>query len=157
MLISLLILLAGQYVFTKYKIEDALLNRLQQVEYVDKVDIKQDAGIFNVNISFKHIDNFKDAYEKVREIVNKSLGKRSFKINIDNNPDRLLTHIFNKRIQFVIYEAINTGKYDEMRAKLEEIRAEFPVEINVFIDRNNLYLHLEHDEHRLYHIVELTD
>ena len=52
MLISLLLLGAGQYLFTKYKV-GTLINRLYQVKYVDKVEIERDVDKTNVYIKFK--------------------------------------------------------------------------------------------------------
>jgi hypothetical protein len=157
MLISLLILGAGQYLFTKYKVENTLINRLYQVKYVDKVEIKRDVDKTNVYIKFKDIDDFKEAYTNIHDIIRNRLGERDFDIIIDNNPDQLITKIYNERIQFIIYEAVHTGKYDEMRVKLDAIKSDLPVKINVFIDKTNLYLQLKHDGYYFYHIVELTD
>ncbi len=157
MLISLLILGVGQYIFTKYKVENTLINRLYRVKYVDKAEIKRDAGKINVYIRFKDIDDFKEAYTNVYETIHNSLGERDFDIIIDNNPDQLIKKIYNERIQFIIYEAAHTGKYDEMKKKLDEIKSDLPVKINVFIDKTNLYLHLKHDGYCFYHIIETAD
>ena len=43
-----------------------------------------------------------------------------------------------------------------MRVKLDAIKSDLPVKINVFIDKTNL-LQLKHDGYYFYPIVELTD
>jgi hypothetical protein len=157
MLISLFILGVGQYLYTKHIVKNTLIDRLGRLEYVDKVEIRRDEDKFVVYVKLKSIDDFKEAYTNVNDTIRGSLGKRKYEIVIRNNPDKLIKKIYNERIQFIIYEAVQTGKYDEMRERLDSIKSNLPIKINVFIDKTNLYLQLLHDKHSLYNVVKLTD
>lgn len=155
--ISLSLMLTGQWIYSKYTVEKSLVNTILKKPYVEEVDIKKERTKITVFLKFKDIDNLMWVYNDVYDTIDNHLKGRPFSVKILSQPDRLIEELYSERIQFIIFEALQTGNYTEMKDKLDDIRSRENVDIKVFLDTRNLYLQIKHGEHRFYDVVKRTE
>ncbi|MCR4430575.1 MAG: hypothetical protein NUV45_06105 [Tepidanaerobacteraceae bacterium] len=152
--ISLIIMLTAQWIYTKITIEKSLASTILQKPWIEKVEIKNDLGKVMIFISFKDTDNFMEAYDNLYETINYNLKGKPFSIVIINEPDITLKEAYENSIQFVIYEAVKTGNYTEMKKKLDEVSSLKKINIQSYINHKNVYLKLKHGNHYFYCVIE---
>ncbi|AYO30526.1 MAG: hypothetical protein PWR06_260 [Thermoanaerobacteraceae bacterium] len=155
--ITLVLMLAGQWIYTKYTIEKSLVNILSQKSWIEKADVKSDRGKVIVFVKFKDIDNFMEAYDDVYDTVNYNLKGKPFSILITNRPDSVIKDVYENYIQFIVHEAVQTGNYTAMRIKLDEIESEKKVKITTFINQRNVYIKIKHENYYFYYIVQRSN
>ncbi|HHW02795.1 MAG TPA: hypothetical protein GXX35_08300 [Thermoanaerobacterales bacterium] len=152
--ITLVLMLAGQWIYTKYTIEKSLVSIISQEPWIEKADVKSDRGKVNVFVKFKDIDDFEKAYNDIYDTVNYSLKGKPFSIIITNQPDSTIKEAWENYIQFIIHEAIQTGNYSAMKLKLDEIELEKNVEIKTFINQKNVYIKIKHENYYSYYVIQ---
>lgn len=153
-IIVLIILLAGQWLYTKYFTEKSLENTLLKNNYVDNVNVTKEVKEFKIQVKLKNIKNIKTVYNDLYETISNHLKNEFFSIEILNKPCKTIEHLYEDKIQFIIYEALCTGHFTEMKDLLSEIQAKYNVDIRVFLDSNNIYLQMQKDKSALYKIIE---
>jgi hypothetical protein len=155
-LLSLSIMIAGQYLYTRFSVEKSLISKLSQRPYVNHVELIKETGRLRVSLELKDVDNISDTWNEIYSITNKHLRNQAFSLDISGNPDALIEELYNKEIQFYLYEAIQTGNYSKMRSSLNEIESAEDATIKVFIDARILFLHIQRGEYYQYKVIDLS-
>lgn len=153
--LSLFLLFSAQQLFNKFVAFNPLIKTFSEKEYVKEVNIKKEAGKINLEICLKDVDNLAGVYYDIQDTASDILKGRPFTVKIINKPSELLENIYTQKVQFVIFEGIKTGKFTEMRAKLDQLEAEYKIDIGVFLDNENLYLKIKSDHDVLYKIINM--
>lgn len=153
-LIVLIILFAGQWLYTKYFTERSLENTLLKSNYVDNVNVNKEGKEFKIQVKLKNINNIKIVYNDLYDIISKHLRKELFSVEIINKPCKTIEQLYEDKVQFLIYEALQTGHFTQMKALLNKIQSEYGVDIKVFLDLNNIYLQMQYNKSALYKIIE---
>ncbi|TYP54310.1 hypothetical protein [Thermosediminibacter litoriperuensis] len=153
-LLSLLILMGGQLLFSKFVAYRPLLKTFSQKEYVDQVNIKKETGRVIIEIYLKDVDNLQETYGDIYNTAFGLLKGRPFAIKILNKPDEYLENIYNQEVQFIVYEGIKTGEFFQMRSHLDQLEAKYKIDIAVFLDDENLYLKIKNDRSVFYKIIK---
>lgn len=155
--ISLILMLSSQWIYAKYTIEKSLVNVISQKPWIEKADVKSDMGKIVVSVKFKDIENFMEAYDNLYDTVNYNLKGKPFTIVITNQPDSVLKDAYENYIQFVVYEAVQTGNYTDMKKKLDEIGSLKKIYIKSYINHKNVYIKLKHENQYFYCIIKKSD
>ncbi|WP_148218394.1 hypothetical protein [Thermosediminibacter oceani] len=153
-LLSLLILMGGQQLFSKFVAYRPLLKTFSQKEYIDQVNIKKQTGSVILEIYLKDVDNLQETYEDIYNTAFGLLKGRPFAVKILNKPDKNLENIYNREVQFIVYEGIKTGEFIKMRSHLDQLEAKYKIDISVFLDAENLYLKIKNDRSVFYKIIK---
>jgi len=155
--ISLALMLAGQWIYTKYTLDKSLVNIISQKPGVEKADIKSEKGKIIVSVEFKDIGNFMEAYDDLYDTLDYSLKGKPFSIVLTNQPDNAIKDVYENHIQYIVYEALQTGNYTVMKDKLDEIGSQKEIDINSYINQKNIYIKLKHEDHYFYYIIKRAD
>jgi len=153
-LIVLLLLLAGEWFYATYTVEKTLLKDLSKIDYVENVNITRERGETVVSVRLKNVEDIKETYNKLYNELSTRLRNQPFSIHITNKPDHIIREIYNNEIQFILYEALQTGKYKQMVLDLNKIELENNVDIKTFLDSKYLYLQINHNEYDYYEIIQ---
>jgi len=149
-----LMLLIQWYLSKNVKLR-ALESALLEYKFVEGVEIAEQTEKVVVYLSFGSVNNLKDAYDKVCSIVEKQLNRQPFEVKIVNSAISEIEDVYYNKVQFIIYEALETGEFTKMRERLDEIETiSDPLKIQVFLDSNKLYLHMVLNESNFYKIVQ---
>ena len=128
---------------------------LQQKEYISNVDIERDGDDTIIHVTLRDVDNLKEVYSQILDTIERQFKEKSFTLKIVNNPGKTIEILYNDQIQFIIYEAIQTGEYTQMKTRLDKINIDNVTdEIKVFIDNKNLYLQIKNDKYSLYDVIK---
>lgn len=153
-------MLAFQWHYTKNVMTKTLEKELLQNKYVSNIKVKEEKEKITVDVTFKDVDNLMEAYITIHGIMERQLKGRPFELEIVNQANKMISDLYNNEIQFIIYEALQTGKFTEMKTRLDEIQYAKaknttlePVEIKVFIDLDNLYLQIKLNESSFYKVI----
>lgn len=154
-IISLSLMFAGQWFYSKRVMENGLIRVLSDKAFVDHVDIKKEQDKAIITVELKNVDNIKEVYTDIYDSANHHLKGRSFELKISNKPDAFLEDLFNNNIQFILYEALYTGEFNKMKTQLDNLQAKNQsTDIKVFLDSENLYLQLKHDKSDFYDVLK---
>lgn len=148
-LIALSIMLTGQWIYSRYTIEKSLVKSIYQKPWVEKVDVKSDKGTTVVFLKFKDIDNFMQAYDDIYDTLRYNLKGKPFLIKLTNEPDTTIKDA-SENIQFIVYEAIQTGNYTKMKDQIDNIAASNNLSIDTCLNQKNIYLKFKHGNHYFY-------
>lgn len=151
--IFLSMLFVGQWFYMKHTLENSVINALSKKTFVESVDIQKENNKLVFNIKLKNIDNLMAAYNEIYNFILTSLKDRPFSINIISNPNKLLEDIYDNKLQFSVYEAIQTGNYTKMKAELDNIKTLEQIDAKAYIDSDNLCLQLKNNKNYLYKII----
>ncbi len=153
-------MLAFQWHYTKNVMTKTLEKELLQNKYVSNIQVKEEKEKIIVYVTFKDVDNLMEVYITIHGIMERQLKGRPFELEIVNQANKMISDLYNNEIQFIIYEALQTGKFTEMKTRLDEIQYAKakntilePVEIKVFIDLDNLYLQIKLNESSFYKVI----
>lgn len=148
------VMLAGKWYYGRNMLEVTKIV-LQQKEYISNVDIERDGDDTIIHVTLRDVDNLKEVYSQILDTIERQFKEKSFTLKIVNNPGKTIESLYNDQIQFIIYEAIQTGEYTQMKTRLDKINIDNVTdEIKVFIDNKNLYLQIKNDKYSLYDVIK---
>lgn len=137
---------------------------LFQNKNIDTVEITRERKGITIYLTLKNVENLKEVYNRIYDTMEHRLKGQPFELKIINKSDSVIKNIFDDEIQFIIYEALRTGKFTCMKARLDEIKSaksekviSSPLEIKVFIDTDNLFLQIKHGESNFYKVFQQGD
>ena len=140
-----------QWLYQKYNYQQPLNTSLSQNKSVlsYKIDDKGEQLQIEVRMSTPNLmEDYKKLYNKVAAIM----GKKPFVLKLTDDRDNELVKAYYNS-QYVIYQAISRGTYQEMAAVISKESAALGAESKVFIDRDNIYVQMKHDKHELNEII----
>lgn len=160
-IVFLSLMLTFQWYYSRNMVIKALENTLLENKYVDNVEITKQREKITISLTLKDVDNLMEVYNTIYETMEYRLKGQPFELKIINKSDSAIKDLFYNKVQFIIYEALQTGEFNEMRARLDEIQyteteesKSGPLEIKVFIDSDNLYLQIELDKSGFYEVIK---
>jgi hypothetical protein len=152
MLVTLALLLGGQFLYQKYYIEQPLFKLLHETRAVKSLKFDQGQTQTVLKVEFGEVGNLKEAYGKVTETAEQVLGS-SVPIRIVDHRSPELKQVFDHS-QFAVYEAIMNGNFTGMAKTVEEqARLAQLDRYAVYVDRNNVYVQLHKGGNYLYEVI----
>ena len=116
--VSLLLLLFGQWMDNTYSIERALISDLTQKDYIAEANLKKHDKFIELWVKLRNVENLKEVYSDLNQTTASHLKGKNYIIKFINEPDKLLEDVYNDKIQYLVYEAIQIGNFTNMKIEL---------------------------------------
>ncbi len=153
--ITLVILYSAQIIWFNYSIRKPLAIELSNIPGVEKVAFQQTYRFkepLNINITLNKVSNFHKTYAEANGIIIQFLGKKSYKLTISDSRNDELEQLFYD-IHYYIEEALINGSFPKLIDKASEIAKKINAEARIYIDRQNIYVHLIKNDNSLYMLI----
>lgn len=148
----LALLLTGNMLYRQLNIVKPLDEFYSKTTQIQDYKIVNDSNGYTITVNLKGVDNLKDFYAYLEDNTRVLLKNNKFKIEIVNDViDGKLNDVYNK-LQFSVYEGIQTGGYITMNKEIETISETAGVFAKVYIDDENIYLKLKNNDEELYYV-----
>lgn len=140
-LLTLVILVGFTYVYDMIVYKNPLETSLNGSASIGSFTIEQMQERSKIKIEFAQEDKLRSNFYLLLD----SLEGQKFKdteqitIEITNEEDELLRQ-FMTEARLPVFEAISTGKFSEMPASFEKIKEKVPLEYNLEIDNNFIFV-----------------
>lgn len=153
MLITLLLLLGGQWLYEKYYVKDGLDRQIANVAAVESLTVAKDENPPSVYVRFSHVQDLQTDYQGLTDVIRKQLGPNYKVVLMDNRTPKLQS--LYEQCSFAIQEAIATGNYQAMQKEVAQIAADNKAQSHMSVDSNNVYLELrdQQDTGYLYEVI----
>lgn len=152
LLASLAILLSGQWVYRQFSLTEPLDRELKGNADIKSFQVDSRKNVLDVIVSFNDNANLMDAYQGVYGDLKKVLGDRKFHLAVQDNRDDVLKKVLYKS-QFVIYQAVAQGSFQDMAGFIEREAGEANVSAEIYIDYDYIYLRMKHEGHILDQVI----
>ncbi len=152
-IVTLAVLLAFQFIYQKFDVEQPLFKLYSQTKLVEKAPtIEQKGGTVKVILDVKKTENLKQAYQDLDSYTEQVMGATKFTIELKDNRTKELENAYYQS-QFIIYEALSRGDFSRMADVIQQNAAKAGAEAKVFIDNDNIYVEFLKGNNYLYEIV----
>lgn len=140
-MITLALLIGATYLYTKVFYTDPLESALSDIASIGTFKVEQlqthSKIMVNFTVGEKLRSNFYLLLDQLKGQKNTNL--ENITIDLSNNEDTTLQS-FLKRARLPVYEVISTGQFSELPLYFEVIKAEIPVEYNLEIDNDFIFI-----------------
>ncbi len=151
MVITLGLLLGGQYSYEKYIVKEELSQKIAQIVEIDEIKIEKNENPPTVYIRASQITDLPMVNRRLGKIIREELGPEYRLVFLDQRTPRLQDLYEN--CQFSIQEAITAGNFQEMHQAIQKKAAAEHVDYKVSVDSYNVYLQLRDQKGYLYEII----
>ncbi len=151
MVITLSLLLGGQYIYEKYILKQGLNQKVSQIVKVDEIKIAKQEKPPVVYIRASQIKDLQVTYRRLEKTVKEQLGPEYQIVLLDRRTSKLQT-LFED-CQFPIQEAISTGSFQEMYQTVSQKARYKNVNYKISVDSYNVYVQFRDEEGYLYEII----
>ncbi|HAA89547.1 MAG TPA: hypothetical protein DCE07_03065 [Peptococcaceae bacterium] len=150
MIITLLVLFGGKYLYELYADQD-LLQKISEVAPIEEVQIARNEQPPTIYLQLSEVDDLGKVYRQIRKIVDTYLGREYQVVLVDRRTGKL-EELFNE-CQFSVYEAISTGQYQQMYRVVRETAKNSGVDVRISMDSSNIYLQFKDGSGYLYEVI----
>ncbi len=146
------IFLGGFTLYNRFGIEEPLTDELVNIKGVKQVSVRKDKD-YEIEINLQNISNFNESYKKILAISEIKLGKNNFDLILMDKPNVRLNEIFIS-LQPLIYEALAKNELVWLNDNLTIMAEEELIDYKLFVDEENLYIHLADGEFYVYKVIK---
>lgn len=151
--VTLAVLLAIQFLYQKYDVEQPLFKLYSETKLVNKVPVIEQKGTaVNVILNVKKTDNLRQVYQDLNSYTEQIMAGTKFTIELKDNRNKSLEEVYYQS-QFVIYEALAKGDFTKMADVLQQNAVKAGATAKVFIDNDNVYVEILKGKNYLYEII----
>lgn len=104
-----------------------------------------------VEVTLAPVADLMAVYEGLEDGLRDILGPVELVVRDARSAEAVL---FLRRAQFVVYEALQTGRFVDMQTRLDQLAREAGLELRVGISERHLFLQVEAANGRLYEVIE---
>lgn len=152
LLVTLLVLIGGAAAYDYAAVRRPVAAILRGDERVlDYRLVSTQRGAAVVEVGLAPVDDLMTAYEDLEAALETILGPAELVVLDSRSPE---TVSFLRRAQFVLYEAVQTGRFVEMQSRLDALAREEGLTVRVGINEHRLFLQVEAGGGRLYEVIE---
>ncbi len=144
MLITLALLLGGQFFYEKYFVKDGLDREVAKVAAADEVRVDKDEKPPVVYVRISQVQDLQTDYQELTDVIRKQLGPGYKVVLLDNRTPKLQS--LYEQCAFAIQEAIATGSYQTMQKTVSQLAAADKAQSNISVDSYNVYLELKDEQ-----------
>lgn len=155
LVVGLASFLGVQWLYNRYNYERPLAKLLGENKEVVNYQLHDQGTQLEVQIKLDKVDNLQKEYADLHQSLQKIVGKRDFKIVLEDQRDETLNSIYY-RTRLASYEALERGNFLEMEAYISNLAADEGAQAKVWIDQDRLYIQLAHGDSYLYEIIPRT-
>lgn len=153
--ITLIILFSMQIFWFNYYIKEPLVKELNNIPGVENITFRQSYKLrepIDIDITLTKVANFHKTYTKVNETIMQFLGERPYELAIlDNRTDELEQLYYD--IHYYIEEALIDGSFPRLIDKSTEVAKTINAEALIYVDNQNIYVHLNKNDNSLYMLI----
>lgn len=151
---TLVVLFGGQLLWKKFAVAQPLDKAFVKIHGVAETSWEEGKNGEPVKIyaTLQHVDNLAKTYEDLNAGAKNVLEKKPFKILIRDNRSQELEQ-FNYKIQYLVQEAISTGRFAAMEEGLKAKAEAEDIDIRIFVSGDNIYLQTAKDTAQMYVVV----
>ena len=154
-IITLAILFSIQHLWFNYSIKEPLTKELNNIPEVEKAVLEKKYKLgepINISVTLAEVTNFHKTYTEINEKILRFLGKKPYELLIlDNRTDELRELYYD--IHYYIEKALIDGNFPMLVDKASEIAKEKNAEAKIYVDKQNMYLHLCKNDNSLYMLI----
>lgn len=147
-LLGLAVLFGGNWLFREYNYLRPLETILENNRYIDSFTVSNQGDTYFIEVMITDTSNLMLNYKELEHDVKNVLGDKTFKLILKDNRSETLSQIFY-RSQYAVYEAIAKGNFQEMAEVVQREAKSAGASAEIYIDEDNVYLHLSKDRHYL--------
>jgi hypothetical protein len=152
LVVGLVLLIGGDWAYKTYGYHQPLIQALEEDGLVESYEVDDSLPVLRVVVQLKRTENLMETYQTLDRRVAQFMSGRPYQLVIKDNRDTRLSEAYY-RSQFAIHQAIMQGNFSEMAAVIEENAREAGAEARVFVDSNNVYVHLDGVDHQLMAVI----
>lgn len=147
--VILAMLLAGDFLYQRYYVQEPLKEKLMAVDGVDQVEISGDS----VKVALGQVEDLRQTYIELQAIS----SRHGFPVEVTSATDPVLEAAW-ERAQFAVHEAASQGDFTVMAAKVEqEMVAAGIADYRLAVDNSAIFFQARHGSYNLYRIVPRRD
>jgi len=147
-LFGLLVLFGGNWLYHEYKYKQPLENILESNKDIDAYVISEERDVYTIEVVITDTSNLMMTYKELENSIEKVLGGKSYQLVLKDNRSKILSEILYNS-QYAVYESIIRGNFQEMAEILNKEAKSAGATAKVYIDQDNVYLHLKKDGYYL--------
>lgn len=149
---SFIMIIGAQFLYTRYYVNAPLIHSLNKVHAVNSASLVEEKNKIIVQVNLGAVGNLPQSYQTISQLVKEKMGPDT-EIRIISKPNSRLEEIKDK-MDFSLQEAGSIGNYAQMYTRVEEIAKDNGLEDwNLYLDQDNIYLHLGDKNYYIYEVV----
>lgn len=149
---GLVLLLGGNWVYKTYGYHQPLIQALESDETVQAYEIDDSQSVVRIEVELGRTTNLMETYQALDRRVAGSMPGLDYELVIRDDRDARLSEAYYQS-QYAIHEAIMRGNFSDMVRVIEENARTVGAEARVYVDGDNVYIHLEGVDHQLMAVV----
>lgn len=154
LVVTLGILLGGQYLFRRERVDRPLLEQYKEISAVESASIRDEQGRKVIELQLGEVDDLAKSYRDIEAASRNFLEKDSYRLVIVDKRDRGLEDVYY-RMHFSLEEAIATGRFTDMADRVGTIAGSSDLDrYRLSVDGQRLYLQLHRGDRYLYAVLE---
>ena len=151
LLLSFGLLLGGQKLYNSNLLEKPVINDLLKLNYVEKVTITKEAGVYQDAVQIKQAGNIKTEYKEIDSRIKTKIRGKQYKLELLDTRTQTLENELQK-MELGIYEAIAKNNYLSLDQRFAVLAAQDHFDYRLQIDEKRLYLQITSGDQFLYQI-----
>ena len=154
LVVTVIILVCGQFIWNKYAIAKPLDKGLQQVQGVEAASWEDGKNSENValNITLDQVDNLQKTYGEITDTAKQVLGHKAFRVVLHDHRTPELEKLYYS-VHYNIQEAIFTGNFSAMAGAVDKQAEAAQAKAKVYVDTGYVYVQLTKGPDALYTVV----
>ena len=153
LLITFGLALGGNFLHSRYNIENPLLAQIQDLPNVEGSSIEKKDHMYLLRVSLAQVENLQEEFKQLDELAKEKLGEGKYQILIEGRDSRDLDLIYYE-IQPVVYQALANNQYVWMKEQINLLAEQDGLEYKMFIDEQRVYLQFSHGDQYQYYIID---
>lgn len=151
--VVLVLSVSSVYLSRRQMVNEPLLRRLGQLEFVERVELERGKNIFTVTVQLGYVDDFSMAYRQLKTETDNQLGAGAYKLVVKDKRNKTLEAAFYA-VHLTLYESEFRGNFTDMKKEAAEILKALGIsEYRIMVDRDYIYLQLRDKEAYLYELI----
>lgn len=145
----------SQWLYNRYNYERPLDRVLGENKDIVSYKIDDQGPVIKLEVKLGKVENLQESYGSIKQSVEGVVGRRDFKIALKDDRDAVLDGIYY-HTRLAAFEAMERGNYLEMEEYISSRAAREGSQARVLLDRDHLYIQINHGSHYLYDIIPRT-
>lgn len=145
----------SQWLYDRYNYERPLAKLLGENKDVVSYKINDRGPVLEVEVKLGKVDNLQQAYSGLHKSLQEIVGRRSFRIVLQDQRDDTLNGIYY-HTRLAAFEAMERGNFLEMESYISRLAGREGSRARVWLDQERLYIQVEHGGSYLYEIIPRT-
>ncbi|MDR3564909.1 MAG: hypothetical protein P4N59_26220 [Negativicutes bacterium] len=155
LVITVVVLIAGQLLWHQYAVAKPLDKGLQQVQGVEAANWEEggrnsDAAVLDVTLG--GVENLQKTYMAINDTARQALGRKAFRVVLRDHRSPELENL-DYQIQYSVQEAMVSGNFTAMAAAVQKAAEGAKTAAKIYVDNQYVYIQLTKDRDALYTVV----